>query len=156
MSYIEKNLLQNEKIEYKWKIHIYYKYITFIIATIWIILFITTDSIEISEWFNIINPLTTIGFMLFIIFTYFFLNIINKEIAVTDKRVLYKTWILARNVFELQIDKIESVKLHQSIIQRIIWAWDIIVSWAGLNEKSIPLLKTPNEMKNIIYKQLEK
>jgi len=53
-------------------------------------------------------------------FLYQLLFILTTEIVVTNKRVLYKTGVIARNVFELQLNKVESARLNQTVFQRII------------------------------------
>ncbi len=142
MSYILDNLLQNERINYEWKVHGFYTWIMFIGVIIWFL-------ITISWWWFF-------GVVIIIPFLYQILFIMTTEIVVTDKRILYKTWVIARDVFELQLNKVESASLNQGIFQRMIWAWTLVISWTWWNNRPIKLLADPNEMKAVIYNEIEK
>lgn len=142
MSYVLDNLLPNELIKYEWKVHLFYKIIMILWMLFWFL-------ITISWW-------GVFGWAIMLNFLYWFLLFVMTEIVVTDKRVLYKTWIIARNVFELQLNKVESASLNQTIFQRIIWAWTLVISWTWGNNKPIRMLANPTDMKTIIYSTIEK
>lgn len=147
MPYIESNLLPNETITYEGKVHWFYTFIMIIGLILWIFVLI--------PWIQAWWPMWIIGFSIIIAFTYQLLFIVTTEIAVTNKRVIYKTWVIARNVFELQLTKVESARLDQSIFQRIIWAWTLIVSWTWWHNKPIQYLAKPTDMRTIIYEEIE-
>lgn len=94
-------------------------------------------------------------FWMMLPFLYKILYFITAEIAVTNKRVIYKTGVIARNVFELQLEKVESAKLEQTVLQRIIWAGTLIISGTGGHNKPIEYLSKPVQMKTIIYEEIE-
>lgn len=50
---------------------------------------------------------------------YAYLRYTNDEIVITNHRVVLKTRILARDVFEMQIQKVETVVVDQSVMGRI-------------------------------------
>jgi hypothetical protein len=45
------------------------------------------------------------------------------EVAVTDRRVIYKTGLIQRHTIEINIDKIESANVDQSILGRHLRLW---------------------------------
>lgn len=141
MSYVLDNLLPNEFVKYEGKVHGFYTWIMIIWALFWFLIFIWWGWVF---WLAFMIP-----------FIYFILFIYTTEIVVTNKRVLYKTWVIARNVFELQLMKVESVRLDQTIFQRIIWSWKLIVSWTGWHYRPIEKLANPTEMRTIIYWLIE-
>lgn len=96
-----------------------------------------------------------IGLAFILPFGYKLLYFITTEIAVTDSRIVYKTGVIARNVFELQLQKIESARLDQTIFQRIIGAWTLIVSGTWGHNKPIQFLSQPTKMRTIIYEEIE-
>jgi len=96
-----------------------------------------------------------IGLAFILPFGYKLLYFITTEIAVTDSRIVYKTGVIARNVFELQLQKVESARLDQTIFQRIIWAGTLIVSGTWGHNKPIQFLSQPTKMRTIIYKEIE-
>lgn len=145
MSYIQDNLLPSEKIKYEWKVHSFYIFIMSFLAFIWFLFFFWW--IKSGTWF--------MWFAIIIPTLYHVFYMVTTEIAVTNKRVLYKTWIIARNIFELQLDKTESATLDQTIFQRIIWAWTLVVNWTWWHNKPIQYLANPSEMRTIIYSEIE-
>jgi len=147
MWYIEENLLPNEEIIYKGKVHWFYLFMMILGFLFWFIIFIFWDK---QTLLNFI-----FGFAIMISFLYQILFILTTEIAVTTKRIIYKTWIIARDIFELQLEKVESARIEQSIFQRIIKAGTLIVSWTWWHNKPILYLENPIEMRNFIYKKIE-
>ena len=147
MSYIENNLLPSELVTYEWKIHTFYIFI----MSLWVLLGI----LLLIPWAQAGGGMWMIGFALILPFGYKILYFLTTEIAVTNKRVIYKTGVIARNVFELQLSKVESARLDQTIFQRIIWAWTLIVSGTWWHNKPIEFLSRPTDMRTIIYEEIE-
>lgn len=48
-----------------------------------------------------------------------FLRRATTELAVTDKRIVFKTGLLRRHTIEMNMDKVESVNVDQSILGRV-------------------------------------
>ena len=55
----------------------------------------------------------------------------TTEFAFTTKRVIIKRGIIARDTFEMQRSKIESIDVKQGILDRIIGSGNIIVTGTG-------------------------
>ena len=73
------------------------------------------------------------------------------EIAVTNRRVIFKTGFISRNTKEMQMDKIESVEVLQSISGRILDYGDVVVRGTGHGEFTrIKTIAAPLEMRNQI------
>jgi len=73
------------------------------------------------------------------------------EIAVTDRRVIFKTGFISRNTNEMQMDKIESVEVLQSIPGRIFDYGDLIIKGTGHGLFTrIRAIAAPIEMRNQI------
>ena len=53
----------------------------------------------------------------------------TTEIAVTDRRVIYKRGFIRRHTIEMNMDKIESVDVDQSALGRILDYGTITISW---------------------------
>jgi len=147
MTYIENNLLPNEEIIYEGKIHGFYIFLLVMWLIIGMIFFLI--------WLQV-PPMRLLWFWMIIGFGYNILFFKLTEIAVTNKRVIFKTWVIARNVFELQLQKVESARLDQSIIERIIWAGTLVVSWTWGHNKPMHYITKPMEMRTVIYEEIEK
>lgn len=147
MSYIRNNILPNENIIFSWKIHWFYSFISYIWIVFWVLFLVA--------WLQAKWPMWVIWFWIICVFTYNILFINTSEIVVTNKRVVYKTWVISRDVFELQLSKVESAKLNQTIFQRIIWAGTLIVSGTGWHSKPIINLARPTDLRTFIYQEIE-
>jgi len=148
MSYLENNLLPNEVVSYEWEVHWLYTLFMVLGLILWVLLMIPW----IQAWWG----MWLMGFAVVLVFLYQIIFILTTEIAVTNKRVIYKTWIIARDIFELQLTKVESARLEQTIFQRIIGAWTLIISWTWWHNKPIQCLAKPTSMRTVIYEEIEK
>ena len=72
-----------------------------------------------------------------------FLRRISTELAVTDRRVIYKSGILARHTLEMNRGKVESVDVDQSVLGRIIGFGTIIVRGTGGSLEPIRMISDP-------------
>lgn len=78
------------------------------------------------------------------------LQIQASEFAVTNRRVVMKTGVLSRNVFEMRLAKIESVDLSQSFFGRILNYGTVIVRGTGDTKKAFTMIESPVKFRSII------
>jgi uncharacterized membrane protein YdbT with pleckstrin-like domain len=74
----------------------------------------------------------------------------TTEIAVTTTRVIYKTGFIDRYTNEMNIDKVESVVVDQSIPGRIFGYGTIFVRGTGANIERLKLISHVIELRNAI------
>jgi uncharacterized membrane protein YdbT with pleckstrin-like domain len=67
----------------------------------------------------------------------------TTELAVTDRRVIYKSGLLARHTLEMNRSKVESVDVDQSILGRIFGFGTIIVRGTGGSLEPIRMIGDP-------------
>jgi uncharacterized membrane protein YdbT with pleckstrin-like domain len=67
----------------------------------------------------------------------------TTELAITDKRVIAKFGLVRRDTIELNLHKIESVQVHQSVMARILNIGSIIISGAGNPMEAIDGIADP-------------
>jgi uncharacterized membrane protein YdbT with pleckstrin-like domain len=67
----------------------------------------------------------------------------TTELAVTDRRVIYKSGVLARHTLEMNRSKVESVDVDQSILGRIFGFGTIIVRGTGGSLEPIRMISDP-------------
>jgi uncharacterized membrane protein YdbT with pleckstrin-like domain len=65
------------------------------------------------------------------------------EIAVTDRRVIYKRGFISRTTAEMHMDKIESVKVDQSILGRLLDYGKVTVLGTGTGTESLGQIDEP-------------
>lgn len=70
------------------------------------------------------------------------------EVAVTDHRIIYKRGFIRRHTFEMNMSKVESVHVNQSVFGRIFDYGDIIVRGAGSSFEPLRLIAAPIEFRN--------
>ena len=74
----------------------------------------------------------------------------TTEIAVTDRRVIYKRGFIQRHTAEMNMDKIESVIVDQSILGRILGFGSIHVLGTGEGLEHLHKVSSPVELRNCI------
>jgi uncharacterized membrane protein YdbT with pleckstrin-like domain len=137
-------LQPGETIVYSTKLHwiIYWKAIFLIIISI--ILF--------SKWYTIDNQNLSLAlFIAAIIFALLalssaFVKFIKQwttELAVTDRRVIYKERLIARRTLEMNRSRIESVDVYQSILGRLLGYGTITLRGTGGSGEPMPNIEHP-------------
>jgi uncharacterized membrane protein YdbT with pleckstrin-like domain len=72
------------------------------------------------------------------------------EIAVTDRRVVYKRGFIWRDTKEIQMDKVETVEVEQSMLGRLLDYGDVIVTGSGSTWSPLKNVGRPLELRNAI------
>jgi uncharacterized membrane protein YdbT with pleckstrin-like domain len=67
----------------------------------------------------------------------------TTELAVTDRRVIYKSGVLARHTLEMNRSKVESVDVDQSLLGRILGFGTITVRGTGGSLEPIRMISDP-------------
>jgi len=71
----------------------------------------------------------------------------NSEFGITNKRLIIKTGILSRRTLELNLSKIESVNVNQSLLGRILGYGSIGVIGTGGTKEYFVSIKNPLEFR---------
>lgn len=74
----------------------------------------------------------------------------TTEIAVTDKRVIYKRGFINRHTIEMNMDKVASVDVDQSILGRMLDYGTITVQGTGLTFEPLRRVEAPLALRNAI------
>jgi uncharacterized membrane protein YdbT with pleckstrin-like domain len=67
----------------------------------------------------------------------------TTELAITSKRVISKSGFITRNTIEINLPKIESVQVDQSLLGRLFDYGTIIIAGAGTPNLSVPGVARP-------------
>lgn len=83
--------------------------------------------------------------LVFGVFLAFYIYSLKKgtEFVITNKRVVSKSGLIKREVIEMNIEKIESIQVHQSILGRVFNYGDVILSGAGNPVGKIKTVNNP-------------
>jgi uncharacterized membrane protein YdbT with pleckstrin-like domain len=74
----------------------------------------------------------------------------TSETDVTSLRVVHKEGFIQRETFEMNLDKVESVDVKQSIPARILGYGDVTIVGIGDTEKPIQMITSPIQFRNHI------
>ena len=72
----------------------------------------------------------------------------TTEIDVTDRRIVYKRGFIRRHTVEMNMDKVESVDVDQSILGRILNYGDITIRGTGVGIEPLHNIDAPLEFRN--------
>ena len=75
-------------------------------------------------------------------------NRMTIEVAVTDRRVIYKTGWINRHTMEMHMDKIESVDVDQGLFGRVMNFGDITINGTGEGKEYIREIDRPLEFRS--------
>jgi uncharacterized membrane protein YdbT with pleckstrin-like domain len=74
----------------------------------------------------------------------------TTEIAVTSRRIIYKRGFIQRRTAEMNMDKVASVDVKQSILGRIFDYGNVTVQAAGMTLEDLPMIENPLQFRNHI------
>jgi len=74
----------------------------------------------------------------------------TTEIAVTDKRVIYKRGFINRHTIEVNMDKVASVDVDQSVLGRMFNFGTVTVQGTGLTFEPLRRVESPLALRNAI------
>jgi uncharacterized membrane protein YdbT with pleckstrin-like domain len=74
----------------------------------------------------------------------------TTEVAVTDRRIIYKTGFINRHTVEMHMDKVESVDVDQTILGRLLNYGDVTIRGTGETMERLTMIDHPIELRNHI------
>ena len=74
----------------------------------------------------------------------------TTEIAVTDRRVIYKVGLLSRRTIEMNMDKVESVDVRQDLFGRMLDYGTVVIRGTGAGIEPLTSIATPLALRNAI------
>ena len=138
MGYIDKNLMENEKVVYSAQLHP----IVYTWPILLAIVALAVMAIPMGEDVNFVIKLAA-GLILLVIAFIWCVSINGgKQYVVTTRRLIFKRGIIKRTSMELLLRKCEGVKIEQSVMGRILNYGTVIVT-TGEASSSYSHIKSP-------------
>ena len=75
--------------------------------------------------------------------------------AVTTRRVFMRTGLIARDIVDIPLAKVDIVNLEQGVIDRIFGCGNVLVRTVGEVTTTFPAIATPTDMRNAIVQAME-
>jgi uncharacterized membrane protein YdbT with pleckstrin-like domain len=149
MSYVDRVLQPGEEIRYRASIHwiTYLPGIALLLAAgvLWLLV---PEAVLGRRILEVIAALIAAGGLIVLARAWF--NWWITEIAVTNRRIIYKTGFIRRETNEMHMDKVESVRVDQSILGRIFDYGDVNVLGTGEGFEPLKKVDAPIELRNHI------
>ncbi len=149
MSYVQQVLQPGETLRFQTNIH-WFVYLYAIAAVVIALAFLL--------WFYLdptMNVLLLYGAILFGIIALVlaapaWIKRLGTEIAVTDRRIISKSGLVQRHTTEVNMDKVESVDVDQSILGRLFGYGSITVRGTGEGIATLHNIAQPLEFRNTV------
>jgi uncharacterized membrane protein YdbT with pleckstrin-like domain len=144
MGYVDSNLLPNEQVTYRARLHriIYLLPVCVLIVAIGV-------AVVGGGWIAL--GLGLIGLVLLVPP---WIRSISSEFAVTNKRVLVKVGLVRRHSLELLLQKVEGIGVDQGILGRILGYGTITVSGTGGTREAFRMIARPLEFRRQVQASL--
>ncbi len=75
---------------------------------------------------------------------------VTTEIAVTNRRLIFKEGFISRRTMEMNLDKIESIDVNQSVIARLMGYGTIVVRGTGSGLEPLKVVDEPIALRNSV------
>lgn len=75
---------------------------------------------------------------------------LTTEVTVTENRIVYKRGFIRRHTFEMNMNKVESVHVNQSVLGRIFDYGDILIRGTGSSFEPLHMISRPLDFRNFV------
>ncbi len=162
MSYIQDNLMPNEKIFFTARVHpaVFLPSIVSFVGSIAFVIYTISTASKGDTASGFLA-----GFLLLIAGMFFFYSImlglqaliimLTTEFAVTNRRVIAKTGFIRRHTLEMLLPKIESVSVNQNILGRLLNFGTVTVTGTGGTKESFRAIFEPIAVRKKINQIIE-
>jgi len=145
MSYIDRHLLDGEKIIFRTRLHW--------VLMLWPLLLAALVFLPIAGWLLIgqwrAYAWIPVAAALMVLLPAY-IRRRSSDFAVTNKRVMMKLGVLDTRSVELLLGKVESITVEQSLTGRILGFGDIVVSGSGGTKEPFSHIQSPMEFRRAV------
>lgn len=145
MGYVESNLLPNEQVTYRAKLH-------WTIYALPVIVFLIAIVVALGGGGWIAG--LAIGIIGFVLLLPPWIKASSSEFAITNKRVLIKVGLIRRHSLELLLQKVEGIGVDQGVLGRILGYGTITVSGVGGTKETFQMISNPLEFRRQVQASL--
>ncbi|HLL26689.1 MAG TPA: PH domain-containing protein [Xanthobacteraceae bacterium] len=147
MSYVKEVLQPGETVLFASTIH----WLVYLPAIFLLILAIVTMSLVASGHEFLWQSISVVGFAASLLSAArAWFRRWTTEVAVTDRRIIYKRGFLRRHTIEMNMDKVESVDVNQSVLGRLFDYGDVLVRGTGVGFEPLHMIASPIELRNAV------
>jgi uncharacterized membrane protein YdbT with pleckstrin-like domain len=147
MSYVQQVLQPGETLRFQTNIH-WFVYLYAIVALVVALVFLLWYYLDPSMNVLLLYGAAVFGIIALVLAIPAWLKRFGTEIAVTDRRIISKTGLVQRHTTEVNMDKVESVDVDQSIFGRLFGYGSITVRGTGEGIATLHNIAHPLEFRN--------
>lgn len=138
MSYIDRNLLDGERIVYRTRLH----WLLFLGPVLFILVVLLPSAwlLAVNGWSSYAWIPPAIG-VLSLLPT--FIKRQSSDFAVTNRRVMMKVGVFNTRSIELLLGKVEAIAVEQSLLGRIFDYGDIVITGSGGTKEAFAYIQSP-------------
>jgi len=149
MSYVRHVLQNGEKILYEARIHWINSVPGVLVLLAALFIYAFAESIQRGQTFlHYVAGILVLVALALLFWAWF--RRWTTEIAVTNRRIIFKEGFISRKTVEMHMDKVESVDVEQSILGRVLNYGDVIVKGTGTGFEPLKSIAAPIELRNHI------
>ena len=145
-SYVDSTLLLNEVVIYRANVSLWSLFSHLLLG---VLLVAVGFALTFLYWATIKESTIELSISLFVVavglisFLWAYIRYKTTEFAVTDRRIIAKTGLIARNTVEMFLDKVESLNVDQGVMGRILDYGTIGIRGTGVTEETIRNISNP-------------
>jgi len=145
MSYIDRNLIADERVVYRTRLHwlLFAPYVLLIVVVLlplaW---FLAQAGQRELAWLPIVLGLLTLLAAI--------VKRQSSDFAVTNKRVMMKSGVFSTRSIELLLGKIEAIAVHQGLLGRLLGYGDIVVTGSGGTREAFSSIQGPLQFRRAV------
>jgi uncharacterized membrane protein YdbT with pleckstrin-like domain len=149
MSYVNEVLQPDETVRFRTNVHwsVYLKAITALVIGLALLAWYWQDG---TGSMVLLLAAAAFGVSALILVVPPFLERLGTEIAITDRRIIYKTGLVERHTVEISMDKVESVDVDQSVLGRIFGYGTVTVRGTGEAAEPLRNVAAPIALRNAV------
>ena len=81
---------------------------------------------------------------------------LTTHFVITNRRVIFRTGLVTKRGIEIPIDRVNTVYFHQSIIERLVGAGDLLIESGGeTGQQRFTDIRQPDRVQRVIHAEME-
>jgi uncharacterized membrane protein YdbT with pleckstrin-like domain len=85
-----------------------------------------------------------------------FIQWVTSNFVVTNELLIHRQGLIAKNSMEIPLDRINDVRFHQNVFERMIGAGDLVIESAGTRGQEVfSNVRHPENVQKVVYERSE-
>lgn len=110
------------------------------------------EHVEYEARFHWLEWLCAIGMISVFVGLFWTLRLLTTEIVLTNRRLILKRGIIARNTEELSLNRMEETNLNQGVLGRLLVYGKVTCHGTGRNDITTPTIANPMGFQNALQR----